>query len=194
MNPLPDISLQAERVSARTTMDPKTPASQEFVQELTQSQSRLYAFILSLMGNADQASEVLQETNLILWKKADQFQLGTNFIAWAFKVARFQVMAYRQRMGRERLVFNDQILEGVAEEFESRSDLFEDKQRALVQCLEKLQPKQRQLITDRYEGRMPVNQIAKRMTQSANAIAVAIYRVRVNLMKCIESSIAREQA
>jgi RNA polymerase sigma-70 factor (ECF subfamily) len=174
-------------------MNQSEPASQ-FVQHLTQCQSRLYGFILSMVCNGDQASEVLQETNLVLWKKADQFELGTNFIAWAFKVARFQVMAYRQRFARDRHVFNDEIVNGVADVFERTSDDFDRRQAALTDCLDKLQPKQRQLITDRYEDGMPVNQIAKSMAQSANAIAVAIYRVRVNLMKCIQTSTSQEQA
>src|SRR3954454_14411357 len=42
----------------------------EFVQLLTGVQSRLYAYICSLVGDSAGARDVLQETNLALWNKA----------------------------------------------------------------------------------------------------------------------------
>ena len=91
--------------------------STDFLKLYTGCQSRLYAFILTLVGNPDQASEVLQETNLVLWQKAEQFEIGTNFMAWALKVARFQVMAFRKKQSRDRLVFSEAATERVANAF-----------------------------------------------------------------------------
>ena len=82
----------------------------EFVQLLTSNQSRLYAYVLSLMGDCNQAKDVMQETNAVLWRKANDFELGSNFGAWMLKVAYFQVMAHRQRLTRDRLVFDDEFL------------------------------------------------------------------------------------
>ena len=75
----------------------------EFVQLLTSHQSRLYAYVLSLLGNRTQAEDVMQETNAVLWRKAHDFKLGTNFGAWMLKVAHFQVMAHRRKLTRDRL-------------------------------------------------------------------------------------------
>ena len=63
-----------------------------FVQLMTEHQGRLYAYVLSLLGDPDQANDVLQETNLVLWRNAGEFQMGSNFRAWAFRIAHFQVM------------------------------------------------------------------------------------------------------
>jgi len=99
----------------------------EFVQLLTSHQSRLYAYVLSLLGDRTQADDVLQETNSVLWRKANEFELGTNFGAWMLKVAYFQVMAHRRRLTRDRLVFDDDFLQDIAEdakqqcEWQSRS-------------------------------------------------------------------------
>ena len=59
----------------------------EFIALLTSNQSRLYAYVLSLVGDRQQAQDVMQETNIVLWRKASQFTLGTNFGAWMLKVA-----------------------------------------------------------------------------------------------------------
>lgn len=84
--------------------------SDAFVQLMTEHQGRLYAYVLSLLGDPDQANDVLQEANLVLWRNAGEFQMGSNFRAWAFRIAHFQVMAHRQRQLRDRLVFDDELL------------------------------------------------------------------------------------
>ena len=77
---------------------PNDNASAEFVSLLTGHQRKLYSFILSLLRNPSDADDVLQETNLVLWQKCNEFEPGTNFGAWAFRVAQFQVMAHRKKM------------------------------------------------------------------------------------------------
>ena len=57
--------------------------SEEFILELTQSQQRLFGFLFKRLADREQAREVLQRTNLVLCRKADSFELGTNFKAWA---------------------------------------------------------------------------------------------------------------
>ena len=51
---------------------PPDETSAEFIQLLTSNQSRLFAYTLSMLGDRQQAHDVMQETNMILWRKADQ--------------------------------------------------------------------------------------------------------------------------
>ena len=75
----------------------------------------MFAYILSLLGNRTQAEDVMQETNAVLWRKAHEFKLGTNFGAWMLRVAYFQVMAHRRKITRDRLVFDDDFLADIAD-------------------------------------------------------------------------------
>lgn len=87
-------------------MPPQDP-KELFIRSLTESQSRLYGHIYSLRGNHHAAAEVLQETNLVLWRKLDEFRAGSDFIPWAFGVARFQVLAHLGDTKRPRARFVD---------------------------------------------------------------------------------------
>jgi RNA polymerase sigma-70 factor (ECF subfamily) len=58
-------------------------------------------------ANREQVREVLQLTNLVLCREAEQYQAGTNFKAWAMSVANYEGMAYRKTQVRERLFFSD---------------------------------------------------------------------------------------
>ena len=65
-----------------------SPGNREpFVRRLTECQSRLYAYVLALPADPTSANEVLGETNVTLWRKAAEFQEGSNFGAWAVRVA-----------------------------------------------------------------------------------------------------------
>ena len=78
-----------------------TPA---FVGHLTGCQSLLYGFICALLGGAEGAGDVLQETNIVLWNKAHEYDPARPFLPWAYTFARFQVMAWRKKQSRSRLV------------------------------------------------------------------------------------------
>ena len=160
--------------------------SGDYVQLMIDTQGRLYGFILSLLCDPDQAREVLQETNLVLWRKADHFQMGTNFAAWAMRIARFQVMAHRQRQGRDRHVFGDEAVSRIADVFEQRSDEFDDRLAALADCLKLLPEEGRRLIRRRYRDGLPVKRIAEELGHTAGRVAVRLHRLRTVLMQCIQ--------
>ena len=70
----------------------------EFVGQITRHQTALRAYIISLMPGMDGVSDVLQETNLVLWEKRGKYQPGTNFQAWACAIARYEVKTHRRKM------------------------------------------------------------------------------------------------
>lgn len=157
--------------------------------QITACQSRLYAYILTLTGDREQARDVLQETNLVMWSKADEFEQGTNFIAWAFTIARYQVMAARQKTARDRLIFDDEVLEGMADIFDN-DEQYDERQAALGECIEQIAPNHRNLIKIRYTDGLSVKEIATRVDKTANAVAKVLHRTRLALMECIEKKLS----
>ena len=109
----------------------------EYSQLLTAIQKSLYAFILSLIPNRSEAEDVLQETNLILCQKAGEYDHNGHFQAWAFKIARYQVMKHTTKRKRSKICFSNDIVENVAaEEFDSKRVVLI--QKALSICYELL--------------------------------------------------------
>lgn len=84
-----------------------TPETREFVKRVTGLQNRLYSCIISLVGSAADAEDVLQDVNVTLWEKMDEALAADSFDAWAYGVARMQVLAYH----RDRQVFDPELLE-----------------------------------------------------------------------------------
>jgi RNA polymerase sigma-70 factor (ECF subfamily) len=160
----------------------------DFVRLMTEHQGRLFAYIFSLLGDPDAANDVLQEANIVLWRDSKEFRPGSNFKAWAFRVAHFQVMAWRQRQIRDRLVFEDDMLDVLAFAARDTDAAFDARQQKLNGCLEKLQPAHREMIRKRYAEGTALQSIAHERGMTANAVMQALFRIRQSLMQCVARS------
>lgn len=165
--------------------------SDEFVVLITGVQAKLYAYVLSLLGDPHQAADVLQETNLVLWRKSNEYTLGTDFNAWAYRVAHFQVLAQRQRLGRDKLVFDDLLLADLTARAAQRSGAFDGRLAALHDCMKKLSERQRNLFDRHYADGLSIGEMAAARGETAGAITQAIFRARLSLLKCIEQETQR---
>ncbi len=167
--------------------DPEQSA--RFVQLLTGMQSRLYAYLCTLLGRSHEARDVLQETNLVLWKKAADFDAARPFEAWAIQFARFQAMAWRKRQSRDRLVFDDTAFDFLAGESSRAGTGADDELRALENCLRKLPERSRTLLSRRYSENVSVNELALAEECAPNALAALLYRARKVLADCVRGTL-----
>ncbi|TWT99481.1 RNA polymerase sigma factor [Botrimarina colliarenosi] len=173
-----------------STEAPSTPhdsASRgEFVQLLTKAQLGLLRYITTLVGDPDAASNILQNTNLLLWKKADEFEMGTNFDAWATKIAYWQVKAFVRDRGRDRHVFSEQLIVQLAEDSQELHDM-DMTIHLLRTCLQSLPGKNRELVSMRYNLGLSIQQLSSRLGKSPSAIKGSLLRARRALRDCIEA-------
>ena len=112
-----------------------------FVAWLTEHQLALRLYVQSLLPGESAAKDVAQQANATLWQKRNDFTIGTNFKAWAFSVARYEVLNFRKRQARDsRLVFSEELEETFAEELVGHSDELERRHAALRQCSRQAAP------------------------------------------------------
>jgi RNA polymerase sigma-70 factor, ECF subfamily len=165
---------------------------EEFVRLLTKHQRRVYAYILGIVPNWNDADEILQETNIRLWSEFDRFELGTNFEAWAVRVAHFQILSWRKRVSRNRLFFDHSLVELIAQEFEAQSAMADERREALRECVASLEPRQSELLARCYAEGAKIKDVAEHLDRSAASIHKALQRVRLSLHKCIRRRLAFE--
>lgn len=165
----------------------------EFVRELTEHQSAIRAFVGYLLSGSQSASDIAQEVNLILWEKRGQFEPGTNFRAWAFTTARYVVLGHRRRLRKEGLlVFDHDMVEILAEEWESQPDEHQRKLAALHTCVEKLGDRDQELLKVRYSGHGGVEKMASRSGREGATLRTRLFRLRAALKQCVERELKVE--
>jgi RNA polymerase sigma-70 factor (ECF subfamily) len=174
--------------------DQHTPSDscEELVRLIAQAQRRLYAFVLTLVRRPADVEDILQETNVVLWRKRDTYRPGSDFFAWAFEIARLQVLAFRARQVRREDPFDDSLLENLADTARQESAMYGRRETALRACLEKLPAEQRALIVRRYQPDVAVHSLAAEIGKTAKAVSEALRRIRENLRQCIERTLAAE--
>ena len=163
----------------------------DFVAELTAAQWRLYGFIRAMTGNRHATEEVLQETNLTLWEQADRFVPGTNFQAWACKVAWFKVLDHRKAGRRGKLEFSDELVERLAIEATDDGDAFERERKALAACIDGLPERHRAVLAMHYENKQSLADIGVTLNRNRNAVAQLLHRIRATLRTCVERRLAQ---
>lgn len=164
---------------------------QAYVTLMTKYQGNLRAFIVALIPGSPDVDDVLQETNAALWQKRERFVVGTNFLAWAFQIARYEVHRSRDRAKRlHRLVFSEKLVELMVEE----EGVAEDGHRRLIdaldQCLEKLTKNQREIVHHRYTPGLTLERLAEKTGRAPGGLRVALLRIREGLRTCIERKLA----
>ena len=163
--------------------------AEEFTELYAACYRRLYLYIVTLIGNPLDAHDILQDTNLVLWQKFDQFERGTNFFAWAREVARYRVLRYRQMHLNDAPTLEPHVLDALArhrDTMEERHD--RGYSEALPGCVEKLKEDDRELLRLRYAGGTAVQSLAEKLNRSANAISQSLARIRRLLRKCVEET------
>ena len=169
-----------------------TGPSAEFLLQLTSHQSSLYATIAALLGGVEGAHDILQETNVALMEKANEYDSARPFVPWAMTFARFQVLAWRKRQSRDRLVLNDELFAVLADRLATDNTPPNRRLDAIEGCLNKLMPESRKLVDARYVQGEPVKEIAERLGRSVNVISVSLFRIRKALLDCVRETLAAE--
>lgn len=161
----------------------------ELVNLIASHQTRLRALVRCLFIRASDVEDVLQEINAVLWEKADEFQLGSDFWAWASQIARYKAFNHIRKYSRDRLVFDDTFINELADLAQHRMAELDLRREALEKCLNQLPPAQRQLIDLRYAGGHAIESIAEIIGRPQASIRQTLYRIRHALLVCIESKL-----
>jgi RNA polymerase sigma-70 factor, ECF subfamily len=163
------------------------------VQQLfVKHQLGLRAFILSLEPNFTDAEDLLQEVFLVITRKANDFEEGTNFFAWACTIARFKLLELLRRRARSQDL-SEEVVEALCAV--DPEEHFEDNRLAALQfCLEQLAPKARQMMYLRYYGEHSPAEIARLVSWTPNAVRVALSRARTVLQDCLQRRVGREES
>ena len=161
-----------------------------FLKHYARAQLALRRFVTAHVPDFHEAEDTLQKVALVLWKKYGEFTGRGSFEAWAFDVARKEVLHARRNSARRRTV----LVGDAAEAFEQRllevSDRLDTRRAYLRKCIEKLPRNAREFVIARYERGESIKDLARAGGHSATALRSLMYRVRRALARCMEKAAA----
>lgn len=159
----------------------------EFVSLLTSQQARIYSYILSLVPNFNDADDILQDTTNLMWEKFDEFTLGTDFLAWARRIAYYLVLEhYRSKKRENAFYYDEQLIRKLDQSSDKLSDSSKDYLTHLKGCVGKLKQQDRKLLKLRYFENCKAKEMACRYGCSIQYIYRNISRIHQLLLACIQ--------
>lgn len=168
--------------------------SKAFLRLFIQNERRLYAYILTLLPNRADADDVLQEASLVMWDKFDPARPPDDFAAWGCRIAYYKVLDAYKHARRDRARFSRVMLERVAEAAGEQAAALrlDDRREALAGCVEKLTPRDRDLLTRRFADGATTQSTSDETGRSVEAVYKAVAKLRQALFDCVQRALARE--
>jgi RNA polymerase sigma-70 factor, ECF subfamily len=186
-------TLKKPRTGKADMLQAEDAASERsFVELFLRHQRSLYGFIMQLVHDYDDAEDLLQKSGLVLWKKFDQYEPGSDFLAWARQIAKFEVHTHLKTKRRNRVSFSTATIDLLAEDIQEESPETDLRHEALLRCLDDLRPGDRDLVRNCYSRRGAMGQIAHDLGRSVDGIYQSLRRIRQTLLTCIERRISAE--
>ena len=161
---------------------------------MTQHQRRIFSYIFTLVPSRADAEDILQDTSLVICEKFGEFTPGTDFAAWACQIAYWEVRRARQKFARAKVVFDQEVVDVLAQTAAAMIDEMSERHEALACCLKKLHPRDREFVLTRYEPGCGVEEAARRSGRSIEAAYKALGRIRKVLLDCVSLRLAAEGA
>lgn len=171
-----------------------TSLDDTFMDLLSRHQGQLFGYIFAAVRNLDDAEELYQQTSIILWRKFSGFQPDSNFVRWAYKVAKFEILHFQRSKRRSPVVFNDRVLANLAEVQASQEDsLRREHQEILAECVDELPAADQRIVRLCYGKQRSIKQVAGQLNYSAQTIYNSLSRIRRVLYDCVHLKQAVEQ-
>jgi RNA polymerase sigma-70 factor (ECF subfamily) len=165
--------------------------AEKFAAQWTAAQPAISAFVRSLVPDLSGAEEVLQRVAVALVRKYDRYDESRPFVAWAIGVSKFEVLYYRRQQATDKHIFDDELVEAVAESYQELVEKFNPMREALVKCMEELDDRSRGVLQLRYADELSTPTIAEEMKLSVGAVRIMLWRLRGALKRCMEQRLAQ---
>jgi RNA polymerase sigma-70 factor (ECF subfamily) len=174
------------------------PAGEEldFNSIVRDTQPHIRAYIAGMGVPRHDVDDIAQDVYVELYRFFDRIPAEVHPKQWLKGIARNLCLNYFRRTSRRSRLQREALVEiFLRAEQEGPPGLAEGPiRRALDGCYDKLAPESRRMLALRYEQELPSQTIAQRLNSSAEAVRVALFRIRATLKDCISKKLAVEEA
>lgn len=167
--------------------------AEQFTALFQQHGRAIYGHIRALVPHISDVEEVFQETSVTLWQKFDQYQPGTDFRAWACRIAYYKVLKLRNQQIRSPRLFSTEFLDLMSEEMIVMSDALDMRTEALLHCREKLNERDRNLLDRFHREGVTARDVARQVGRNVQHVYREIRRINDNLFDCVEKVLSKDR-
>jgi RNA polymerase sigma-70 factor, ECF subfamily len=155
---------------------------------------QIRAMIGAQLADKHNADDIAQQTFVFAFQNIEQYQIGTNCLAWLKAIARNKVMTHIRKCSQKNKhlqSFRKQNILNISTEMVNQEE-FERRLQVLGDCVEKLPEKQRDFLK-RVNGRdTTLEDLAEAMGRTGSAVRKQASRLYASLRDCISRKLRSE--
>ncbi|MDP4091303.1 MAG: RNA polymerase sigma factor [Bacillota bacterium] len=174
----------------------KSAGSVSFEQFIMLYDRKIYGFVYNIVRNEEAAKDITQDTFVRVFENINGLDKDRNFISWLFTVAKNTAFNYIKKYRKYEYIEVDEDMEqtGGYSGFGDPAEVYEEKQKllSLVEEIDKLPEKYRELIYMKYVLGLKYEEISERTELPFHKVESRLYMARQKLLKQIEKVKHRE--
>lgn len=166
----------------------------DFERIVRETQVHVRAYIAGMGVPRHDVDDIAQDVYVELYRFSERIPTNIPVKQWLKGIARNLCMNYFRRTSRRQRLQREALVQIFLEAEQNRSPALSEGpvRRALDGCCEKLSADSQRLLALRYEQELPSHIIAEQTQTTAEAVRIALFRIRTALKACIGKSLAIE--
>lgn len=156
-------------------------------------QKKLLAYLYRLVGNREEAEDILQNVFVKVYKNISRFDTKRKFSSWIYRIAHNEAVNFLKRRGKRRLVSLEDIETTKDKLYTASLDkspidawISKELKKEMRQALDKLPAKYKEVLTLRYFLDKSYEEIGEILEKPVNTVGTLINRAKKKLLEIIK--------
>lgn len=149
----------------------------------------LRAWLAALASPGVDVDDIAQRSFIAAYRKLAEYRSDTNFSAWLFTIAQFQLRTETTRLRRvadyHTRYAPDLLCRELQRRLEEPPEVIQERMEHLQACLDRIDGQRRRFLTWRYDEEMPLEEMSGRSGLSVPAIKKLLWKLRRHLHECV---------
>ena len=178
--------------SALSNTQSQREMRRQFARLWNTAQKSVQAYVFSLVPSFHDAEDLIQQIAEEVAVHFDEYDPQRSFEAWVIWRAKLRVIDHFRKAGRDRLIFDEALVDAVAKSHISLSSTINDRAEALEFCIDQLPNRSRRMLDLRYVDGLKPAEIAEQLGSTSGSVRTTLLRLRDALADCITRRMAVE--
>ena len=173
----------------------RSKAPRTYQELVKRYKSKLFAYLYRLVGNREEAEDILQNVFVKVYKNISHFDTKRKFSSWIYRIAHNEAVNFLKKRGRRHLVSLEDI-ETTKDKLETASIekspvdswLQKELKKEMQDALDKLPAKYKEVLILRYFLDKSYDEMSEILGKPVNTVGTLLNRAKNKLMQIIKTS------
>ncbi|MEO9870251.1 RNA polymerase sigma factor [Ekhidna sp.] len=156
-------------------------------------EAKVYSYVHYLMGNKEDAEEVVQDTFVKAYRSLSQFRGEAAFSTWLIRIAYFGCLTrFRLKVHDKVSIEKAETSHAAGEDGPSRKLDLDDRSAILAKALDQLKPDERSVVTLFYYSESSIKEISEVTDLTISNVKILLHRSRKKLLEILKEMGVKE--